>query len=124
MVKPLSGKQYNNSAKKRMMMRMATVSGAQKEIFYTRNEGLEDEVKVKYLLQHPGVRKALSIQNEFFDTDSGKIDMNLKYDALMKNVIFKEDLKRTSWDYWEEVGIEESDFVLKEASKFLSGKSA
>lgn len=101
------------------MLKMATTSGKQTTITFKR----EDETEVKYLLQHPGVRRALEIQGSFFDAESGKIDMNIKREALMKNVIFKEDMKRTSWEYWEEVGMEEAEFVFKEADKFLSGKN-
>lgn len=111
--------------KKRMMLNMAKVHGVQKKIYFTREEveGQEGE-KVEYLLQHPGVRKGLEIQNAFFDSDSGKVNINLKNEAMMKNVIFKSDMTRTNWDYWEKVGMEEAEYVFKEASSFLSGKDS
>lgn len=109
--------------KKRMMLNMATKAGNQKEITFVRNAGTEEEESVKYLLQHPGVRRGMEIQNSFFNEKTGKVDMNLKYEAMMNHLIRRGDtLQKTNWDYWEECGVEEFNFVMNEASTFLSGK--
>lgn len=111
--------------KKRMMFNMATKAGNQKEITFVRNEGAENEETVKYLLQHPGVRRGMQIQNSFFNEKTGKVDMNLKYEAMMEHLVRRGDtLQKTNWDYWEDCGVEEFNFVMGEASTFLSGKSA
>lgn len=120
----LQGKQPSSKYKKRMMISMAKKSGTQEWITFERV--LEDgEIKeIKYMLQHPGVRKGVEIQNSVVDMEKNKLDMNIRNEQLMKYVIRKEDLTPTNWDYWEEVGMEEFKFVLETAAKFLGGENA
>lgn len=116
--KPLSGKQPKQYTKKRMMVQMAKVSGVQHTVTYKNEETGEE---TKYVLQHPGVRKGLEIKNTFINLETNKIDLNLRNEALMKDVIVN---PKTNWDYWEEKGIEEAEYVFGEAAKFLSGSNS
>ncbi|ATN94273.1 hypothetical protein [Lysinibacillus phage vB_LspM-01] len=118
MWKPLSGKQPNYKTKKRMLIQMAKVSGVQHTVIYKNEETGEE---TKYVLQHPGVRKGLEIKNTFINLETNKIDLNLRNEALMKDVIVN---PKTNWDYWEEKGIEEAEYVFGEAAKFLSGSNS
>lgn len=98
--------------KKRELYKMAKKAGYQETFTFEREDGeIQD-----YLLQHPGVRRGMEIKTDFFNSETNKIDMNQQNEALMKFVVVQ---PKVSWDYFEEVGFEEAEAVLKAAKTFL-----
>lgn len=72
-----------------------------------------------YVLQHPGVRKAIEI-NDFSRTDSGRYISGKLYPELMNHVIVN---PKTDWEYWEEEdNFEFLDEVMAEATTFLNAR--
>lgn len=98
--------------KMKEIYKMTKKAGYQETFTFERENGETQE----YLLQHPGVKRGMEIKSDFFNSDTNKIDMNQQREALMKYVIVK---PKVNWDYFEEVGLEEADAVLKAATKFL-----
>lgn len=108
----MNKQQKQKIEKMKGIYKMAKKAGYQETFTFEREDGETQD----YLLQHPGVRKGMEIKSDFFDAEKNKIDMNLQKEALMKHVIVQ---PKVSWDYFEEVGMDEADAVLKAATKFL-----
>lgn len=70
--------------------------------------------ETEYVLQHPGVRKALQMKDSSRDQHRN-IMAEPYYDQIMQHVIVS---PKTNWEYWEE-HFDDMEEVIGEAVRFL-----